>query len=271
VKKLLFAIAVAVIVLVLSMWGNRIAGRTLDAQLAPLLTDVLGLPVALAPIKANLLQLKASSDLLVMGAQDEPAVAARGVAVRISLEALLAMEIRLESASASDLMINVSRWPTSGGPLPPDYHFLDQWLPATLEVDQGRYIDEQDQPYPLAELAWERHGNGSIDVAWVEERSAGRLEIDNTLQSITGTLGGTYIANPMWHELMGQALITVHPLGGCCMADSAESGVVNDRCQVFSGSSGSEVYSNLYVCDGAVMPRSLGTLGRSSRAERAEA
>jgi len=42
------------------------------------------------------------------------------------------------------------------------------------------------------------------------------------------------------------------------MADTAGSGVVNDRGQVFSGTSGSAVYEGLYVSDGAVIPRPLG-------------
>jgi hypothetical protein len=42
------------------------------------------------------------------------------------------------------------------------------------------------------------------------------------------------------------------------MADTAENGVVNDKGQVFSGTSGNQVYSNLYVCDGAIVPNSVG-------------
>ncbi|MGB1141584.1 MAG: hypothetical protein ACPG1A_11840, partial [Halioglobus sp.] len=88
-KKLVFVIVLIAFVLVLAVGGNRIAGRTLDAQLAPLLTDVLGLPVTLTPISANLLKLQARSAELVMGPADNPAVVAKDVVVRISREALL--------------------------------------------------------------------------------------------------------------------------------------------------------------------------------------
>lgn len=96
--------------------------------------------------------------------------------------------------------------------------------------------------------------------------------ISAQLQKATAALGGTYVPNPMWHKLLGHPLITVHPLGGCCIGASAEQGVVNDRCQVFAGAAGQTVHPGLYVCDGAVVPRSLGVnplLTISALAERA--
>src|SRR5262249_33844014 len=53
-------------------------------------------------------------------------------------------------------------------------------------------------------------------------------------------------------------LVTVHPLGGCVMAESAATGVVNHKGQVFSGTTGSEVHDGLYAADGSVIPRPLG-------------
>lgn len=200
VKKLIFAIVAAAIVLALAIWGNRIAGRALDAQLAPLLTDELGLPVALAPIKANLLQLKAGSARLVMGPEDNPAVTASDIVVRLSLDALLQREIRLEFAGAEQVMVAPSKWPSSDSPLPDNYHFLDQWLPTTLFAETLRLSIDEDSEYTFAGLNWRRDANGSFKLSWARPARAqadpdgaghptasqddGGMEFEATVQSL---------------------------------------------------------------------------------------
>ena len=84
-------------------------------------------------------------------------------------------------------------------------------------------------------------------------------EVDRALYRATKALGGTYVKNPTWDRKFTNSLVTVHPLGGCSMGEDAASGVVNERGQAFSGDQGNGVYENLYVADGAVVPRSLGT------------
>jgi cholesterol oxidase len=95
--------------------------------------------------------------------------------------------------------------------------------------------------------------------------------INRNLLQATAALGGTFLRNPIWSQLFGKDLISVHPLGGCVMAADAAQGVVNHKGQVFSGASGTEVYEDLYVSDGSVIPRSLGVnplLTISALAER---
>ena len=108
-KRLLFTSVVILAFAALTLWGNRLIGHALDAQLGPLLTRQLGLPVQLAPITAHLMQLKASSPKLLMGDPLAPAVVATDVEVTLAWSDLLGGEIRLVDVSATDLMVRPSR------------------------------------------------------------------------------------------------------------------------------------------------------------------
>jgi cholesterol oxidase len=82
-----------------------------------------------------------------------------------------------------------------------------------------------------------------------------------TLKTAAEATGGKYAPNPISHRFLGGKLMSVHPLGGAAMAEDSSHGVVNHKCQVFDagGAAGlSAVHDGLYVCDGAVMPCSVG-------------
>ena len=83
-------------------------------------------------------------------------------------------------------------------------------------------------------------------------------KIDDKLKEVTAALGGTKIKNPVWNKIVDFDLVTVHPLGGCTMADKAEKGATNHIGQLFCSKKGTDVHEGLYVCDGAMIPRSLG-------------
>ncbi|SHN30309.1 cholesterol oxidase [Cyclobacterium lianum] len=96
-------------------------------------------------------------------------------------------------------------------------------------------------------------------------------KVNGEMFTATEALGGTKIPNPTWNELMNYDLVTVHPLGGCGMADDAAQGVVDHKGQVFAGQQGNQLHDGLYVMDGAVIPRPVGTnplLTISALAER---
>ncbi len=100
---------------------------------------------------------------------------------------------------------------------------------------------------------------GRAHIVWPEENGgAGPLEIGRLLQRASFALGGTYVASPIASKLAGSKRISCHPLGGCVMADSADHGVVDAWGRVFSGPSGGQTWPGLIVCDGSVIPRSLG-------------
>ncbi len=122
--------------------------------------------------------------------------------------------------------------------------------------------------------------NTSVYLVMAHDSGNGRLELENNaltirwedvgrepvfekvsqkLKEATAALGGTYIKNPTWVKMMGYDLVSVHPLGGCVMGSDAATGVTDHKGQVFKGNSGKETYPGLYVMDGAIIPRPLGT------------
>lgn len=84
-------------------------------------------------------------------------------------------------------------------------------------------------------------------------------KVSSTIKTATSALGGTYIKNPSWTKMMDYDLVTVHPLGGCIMGDDAGTSVVDHKGQVFQGKSGTTLYPGLFVMDGAIIPRPVGT------------
>ncbi len=170
------------------IWGDRILSRTLDAELAPLLSKQLGLPVQLEPINAGILRLRASSDKLTMGDPSDPAVVATSVVVTLAWPELLRGEVRLVYASADDLMVRPSRWPGSDTPPPDDYTFLDPYLPDTLTFMTGRYLNDSGEAYPVNQFRWERHLTGSASARWVEKRAAGDIALALELESLADLL-----------------------------------------------------------------------------------
>ena len=81
--------------------------------------------------------------------------------------------------------------------------------------------------------------------------------ISQTLEQVAAPLSGTYLKEPLWNRWTREQLITLHPLGGCAMADDASQGVVNHQGQVFSRSQGTDIHDGLYVMDGSTVPTPL--------------
>lgn len=94
-----------------------------------------------------------------------------------------------------------------------------------------------------------------------------------TLRGLTEDTGGRIMPNPAWQLLPtsmewllgGQRgpLVTVHPLGGCAMADSMTDGVVDDKGRVYNprydAPTEPETHTGLVVLDGSMIPTALRT------------
>jgi cholesterol oxidase len=115
-----------------------------------------------------------------------------------------------------------------------------------------------------------KDGLGSVKWQGIKDSSYRQL-IRSEFAKVARAHGGEY----KYLRLFGDNYITVHPLGGCAMADDPLYGVVDDRGRVFDArfsgmvessdsprllgvQSGAAVHHGLYVADGSVIPTSIG-------------
>lgn len=106
------------------------------------------------------------------------------------------------------------------------------------------------------ELVLKRDGSVKVDWPGAPTERAYK-DVEEILTPAVEAVGGSYIKNPL-HDLkiLGNHLLTAHPIGGCTTADNIASGVVDHAGRVFSPADG--VYDGLYVADGSVLPRAIG-------------
>jgi cholesterol oxidase len=92
--------------------------------------------------------------------------------------------------------------------------------------------------------------NGKLDLKWDIAASKKTMDaVVSTHQQLALATEGMPLTPFTWTIL--QDLITPHPLGGCRVGSAAADGVVAHNGEVFG-------YKNLYVADGAIVPKSIG-------------
>jgi cholesterol oxidase len=90
---------------------------------------------------------------------------------------------------------------------------------------------------------------GRLDLSWSSDPSDEYYKgVEQSFREITDALGGR-IRMPPWRWL--NRSMTIHPLGGCPMADDERFGVVDSWGAVYG-------HPGLYVADGAAMPGPVG-------------
>jgi cholesterol oxidase len=93
-------------------------------------------------------------------------------------------------------------------------------------------------------------GEPELHLNWDIKKSRQVIEAIVSMHlQLAAKTGGHPVVPPTWTFL--QDLVTPHPLGGCNMGSSSVDGVVDHRGEVFG-------HPNLFVCDGAIIPRALG-------------
>ena len=93
-------------------------------------------------------------------------------------------------------------------------------------------------------------GKLKFDLHWDIKKSKRTMDaVVSTHQRLALATEGMPLTPFTWTIL--QDLITPHPLGGCNMGSTAADGVVGHNGEVFG-------YKNLYVADGAIVPKAIG-------------
>jgi choline dehydrogenase-like flavoprotein len=100
-------------------------------------------------------------------------------------------------------------------------------------------------------------GKSKLDLTFTDQPANQRVYkvTEEVLKAMATAMGGRYVPWFTWEGFQNRKLITVHPLGGCSMGNSATEGVVNTNGQVFrTDSQTKQVYDGLYVMDGSIFP-----------------
>jgi cholesterol oxidase len=99
------------------------------------------------------------------------------------------------------------------------------------EIPLGSYHGPVDRTLTYLVMSTDDSGgrlaleNDRIQVTWPEVAEQPVFARDNRILTMaTKALHGTPVPDPLWAWTNGRSLITVHPLGGCVMADGAAAG-----------------------------------------------
>ena len=226
-------------------------------RIGPTITGILraSVPVAAGDLRSVLIE--------------EGAVPSALTQLTVALGAALSLPHRYTGAEGPAYFKN--DWSSDRLATPPDMgrHALLLLGMGADDADGLMELEAGPDGKPALNIRWRKDGTGpdspyyqAID-QWVRKAAA--------QDSGDGLQGGDYLANPLWqalpedfNEIAGNAGarqgVTVHPLGGCAMGDSAATGVVDWRGAVFNPTGGAHnpVHEGLHVLDGAMLPTAVG-------------
>jgi cholesterol oxidase len=147
------------------------------------------------------------------------------------------LDNRLLTSPARALLVELER------------HLRDHHLLSDLMVWLGAGADAADGEFRLKPQGWISR-TFDLDLEWDTGHSQGVFDAMAEMQrELTRATGGHWFVPPTWS--LFKSLLTLHPLGGCKMGVSADTGVVDHLGQVLG-------YPNLVVADGAILPTSTG-------------
>jgi len=211
---------------------------------------------AIGPTITGVIDLRDTAGVLI----EEMAVPA---SLRLAFTEIFATVNTLHGLDKIDWSTHQQGFPNDDAYVLPRKRIEHSALYAVMGDDGAAGIMEFDEVAPsgpdgVARMRWDKLQDLPIFDAQVE-----------VLAGLTKNSGGRIMANPLWKLLPSHLtwllkekrgpLTTVHPLGGCTMAETGSEGVVNHFGQVFSTGVSSAVHDGLVVLDGSIIPTALGT------------
>jgi cholesterol oxidase len=147
----------------------------------------------------------------------------------------------------------------------PDFQ---QWFPKTPDPSKPERFQTEDEMLMNtfyfncmgnddATGVFSLKSDGKLDLKFTDNPADQRVYkvTEEIIRAMATAMGGTYVPWFTWNGFQQRKLITVHPLGGCPMGNSATDGVVNTKGQVFrTDSPTQQVYDGLYVVDASIFP-----------------
>jgi cholesterol oxidase len=115
------------------------------------------------------------------------------------------------------------------------------WLGAGVDASDGQLSLGRQWFKP-----WER----DIQLKWNVSQSEATINSILDMHKRLSEANGGKLQIPFYWKVL-KSMVTLHPLGGCKMGNTSDDGVVNHRGEVFG-------YNNLYVADGATIPKAIG-------------
>lgn len=167
----------------------------------------------------------------------------------------------------SDLLLNLLTLMTGGGgKIPRGIRFIGNiirhpirflsllWPLGTAAMTTGVLVMQTDENYLELDYRprWWRFGAKSQNskVPKGQRRAPSYIPIANQVtKQLAEKMDGIPLS--LFTEAAFNSLATAHILGGCCMGESKEKGVVDFKGEVFG-------YPNLFIADGSVVPANLG-------------
>ena len=133
-------------------------------------------------------------------------------------------------------------------------------------LKEGIYGNEQSRSQILYIVAHDdasgslRLQKDRVVVDWPDYSQAPeRVRAEQRVKAMIERMGGVFVGNPFALTAFGGNRIIAHPLGGCAMGETVETGVVAPDGRVFDPTKGPRgVHDGLYVCDGAAIPSAIG-------------